>query len=70
MFDEVASLIHDLDMGMLPISVLAPYLPIPAHRRRDQCASCLPVPAAESFSRGGDWSSMPPAASLNRAYCS
>ena len=38
MFDQVASLIHDLDMGMLPISVLAPYLPIAAHRRRDQCA--------------------------------
>ena len=35
-FDEVAHLIHDLDMGMLPISVLAPYIPIAAHRKRDQ----------------------------------
>ena len=44
MFDEVALLIHDLDMGMLPISVLAPYIPIAAHRKRDQCVpaqACL-----------------------------
>ena len=33
-----ALLIHALDVSMLPISVLAPYLPIPAHRIRDQCA--------------------------------
>ena len=36
MFNEVTSLLHDLDMGMLPISVLLPYLPIPAHNRRDK----------------------------------
>mmetsp|Transcript_39919 Transcript_39919/g.97857 ORF Transcript_39919/g.97857 Transcript_39919/m.97857 type:complete len:505 (-) Transcript_39919:609-2123(-) len=36
LFGKVATLIHDLDMGMQPISVLAPYLPIPAHRTRDR----------------------------------
>ncbi|GAA0185909.1 oxygenase [Lithospermum erythrorhizon] len=36
LFDDVSALFHDLDNGMLPISVLFPYLPIPAHRRRDQ----------------------------------
>lgn len=35
LFDDVSALFHDLDNGMLPISVLFPYLPIPAHRRRD-----------------------------------
>lgn len=35
MFEEVAKYYHDLDMGMLPISVIAPYLPIEAHRKRD-----------------------------------
>uniref|UniRef100_A0A2P2MQU7 sterol 14alpha-demethylase n=1 Tax=Rhizophora mucronata TaxID=61149 RepID=A0A2P2MQU7_RHIMU len=35
LFADVSSLFHDLDNGMLPISVLFPYLPIPAHRRRD-----------------------------------
>lgn len=36
MFGEVTALLHDLDEGMMPISVLAPYLPIPAHNRRDK----------------------------------
>ncbi len=36
MFDEVAKLLHDLDEGMLPISVFSPYLPIPAHFKRDK----------------------------------
>ncbi|TKY75546.1 Sterol 14-demethylase [Spatholobus suberectus] len=36
LFDDVSALFHDLDSGMLPISVRFPYLPIPAHRRRDQ----------------------------------
>ena len=36
LFSQVTSLFHDLDMGMLPISVLLPYLPIPAHNRRDR----------------------------------
>ena len=35
LFDKVASLYHDLDDGMQPISVLFPYLPIEAHRKRD-----------------------------------
>lgn len=32
---QVADLFHDLDMGMRPISVIFPYLPIEAHRKRD-----------------------------------
>ena len=36
MFAEVAHLFHELDVGMMPISVIAPYLPLPAHRRRDK----------------------------------
>ncbi len=36
LFGEVSTLIHDLDQGMQPISVLFPYLPIKAHRRRDR----------------------------------
>jgi hypothetical protein len=49
MFHQVADLFHDLDMGMLPISVLLPYLPIPAHWRRDRHAffglrPCAPAP--------------------------
>lgn len=36
LFSKVTALFHDLDMGMLPISVLLPYLPIPAHNRRDR----------------------------------
>ena len=34
---EVSDLFHDLDLGMRPISVIAPYLPIPAHFKRDRC---------------------------------
>ncbi|KAM6562701.1 hypothetical protein CsatB_022699 [Cannabis sativa] len=41
LFDDVSALFHDLDNGMLPISVLLPYLPIPAHRRRDQARKKL-----------------------------
>ncbi|KAB5564766.1 hypothetical protein DKX38_004820 [Salix brachista] len=41
LFDDVSALFHDLDNGMLPISVLFPYLPIPAHRRRDQARKKL-----------------------------
>ena len=36
LFETVSTLFHDLDMGMQPISVLFPYLPIPAHVRRDK----------------------------------
>lgn len=36
LFDDVSALFHDLDNGMRPISVILPYLPIPAHRRRDR----------------------------------
>ena len=41
MFTQVAELFHDLDAGMLPVSVLFPYLPIPPHRRRDRCVPAL-----------------------------
>ncbi|KAJ9180482.1 hypothetical protein P3X46_008714 [Hevea brasiliensis] len=41
LFDDVSTLFHDLDNGMLPISVLFPYLPIPAHRRRDRARKRL-----------------------------
>ncbi|KAG5391866.1 hypothetical protein IGI04_021829 [Brassica rapa subsp. trilocularis] len=41
LFDDVSALFHDLDNGMLPISVLFPYLPIPAHRRRDRAREKL-----------------------------
>eukprot|EP00983_Pelagomonas_calceolata_P073878 1152307-Pelagomonas_calceolata.AAC.4 len=34
--EEVTDLLHDLDEGMLPVSVMFPYLPIPAHFRRDK----------------------------------
>lgn len=47
LFDDVSALFHDLDNGMLPISVIAPYLPIPAHRRRDQARKKL----SEIFAR-------------------
>lgn len=36
LFGEVSHLIHDLDQGMQPISVLASWLPIKAHRVRDR----------------------------------
>ncbi|KAL8060236.1 hypothetical protein ABFX02_02G011800 [Erythranthe guttata] len=41
LFDDVSALFHDLDSGMLPISVIYPYLPIPAHKRRDQARKKL-----------------------------
>lgn len=47
MFDEVAKLLHALDEGMIPISVFSPYLPIPAHFRRDKCVDpCAMLPHA------------------------
>ena len=39
MFEKVATLLHDLDEGMIPISTIAPYLPIAVHRKRDRCAA-------------------------------
>ena len=36
LFEEVYRQFHFLDMGMQPISVLFPYLPIKAHRDRDR----------------------------------
>lgn len=41
LFADVSALFHDLDNGMLPISVIFPYLPIPAHKRRDQARKKL-----------------------------
>ncbi|KAL8138093.1 hypothetical protein V2J09_004094 [Rumex salicifolius] len=41
LFDDVSALFHDLDNGMQPISVIFPYLPIPAHRRRDRARKKL-----------------------------
>ncbi|GLJ10363.1 hypothetical protein SUGI_0126850 [Cryptomeria japonica] len=41
LFEDVSSLFHDLDSGMLPISVIFPYLPIPAHRKRDRARKKL-----------------------------
>ncbi|XP_072954884.1 obtusifoliol 14-alpha demethylase [Typha angustifolia] len=46
LFDDVSALFHDLDNGMQPISVIFPYLPIPAHRRRDKARARI----AEIFS--------------------
>lgn len=45
--EKVTSLFHDLDNGMLPISVMFPYLPIPAHKRRDRARKEI----AEIFAR-------------------
>ena len=36
MFDKVASLLHDLDEGMRPLSVIAPHFPTAYHRKRDK----------------------------------
>jgi sterol 14-demethylase len=36
MFEKVAELLHVLDEGMVPISVMFPYLPIEVHRKRDK----------------------------------
>eukprot|EP00955_Chlamydomonas_euryale_P041061 351882-Chlamydomonas_euryale.AAC.14 len=35
MFERVSHLLHVLDEGMVPLSTIAPYLPIACHRRRD-----------------------------------
>ncbi|KAK8655315.1 hypothetical protein V6N13_107897 [Hibiscus sabdariffa] len=47
LFYDVSALFHDLDNGMLPISVIFPYLPLPAHRRRDRARKKL----AEIFAK-------------------
>ena len=36
LFSEVTALVHDLDKGMVPLSVFFPYAPIEAHRKRDK----------------------------------
>uniref|UniRef100_A0A0E0JZ72 Obtusifoliol 14-alpha demethylase n=1 Tax=Oryza punctata TaxID=4537 RepID=A0A0E0JZ72_ORYPU len=41
MFDEVASLLHELMGGMHLISMFFPYLPTPGHRRRDKARAKL-----------------------------
>ncbi|CAO2147146.1 unnamed protein product [Urochloa humidicola] len=41
LFNDVATLFHDLCNGMQPVSVIFPYLPIPAHRRRDRARARL-----------------------------
>ena len=38
--DEVTTLVHDLDKGMVPLSVFFPYAPIEAHRKRDKVGFC------------------------------
>ena len=35
LYSEVTELVHDLDKGMVPLSVFFPYAPIKAHRKRD-----------------------------------
>lgn len=47
--EKVSSLFHDLDNGMLPLSVMFPYLPIPAHNRRDRLA-VIPFPLSDIVS--------------------
>lgn len=61
LFGEVSHLIHDMDQGMQPISVLANWLPIKAHRLRDRARKQLgklfePIIKArrESNSKGDD----------------
>ncbi|KAL6745660.1 sterol 14 desaturase [Haematococcus lacustris] len=41
LFEQVTDLMHDLDAGMLPVSVMFPYLPIPAHFARDKARKQL-----------------------------
>jgi hypothetical protein len=36
MFEQVTALLHDLDEGMVPLSVMFPYAPIKVHRVRDK----------------------------------
>lgn len=47
MFEDVSKMLHMLDEGMLPISVLFPYLPITAHKNRDVARAQL----AEIFTK-------------------
>jgi len=47
LFEKVSGLFHYLDMGMRPISVIFPYLPIKAHRDRDWARAQL----AEIFAK-------------------
>ena len=35
LFEDVAQLYQDLDEGLTPLSVFFPYLPLPAHKKRD-----------------------------------
>ena len=39
--DQVASLYHDLDKGITPISFFAPSLPIPGHWKRDKARQAM-----------------------------
>ncbi|KAF7124177.1 hypothetical protein RHSIM_Rhsim12G0016600 [Rhododendron simsii] len=41
LLEDVSALFHDLDRGMLPVSVIFPHLPILAHRHRDQARQNL-----------------------------
>ncbi|XP_006648586.1 obtusifoliol 14-alpha demethylase-like [Oryza brachyantha] len=41
MFDEVSSLLHELIGGLHLVSMFFPYLPTPAHRRRDRARARL-----------------------------
>ncbi|KAJ8431695.1 hypothetical protein Cgig2_006551 [Carnegiea gigantea] len=41
LFDDVSALFHEHDNGMQPISVMFPYLPIPAHCHRDRARKRL-----------------------------
>ena len=41
LFSEVTALVHDLDKGMVPLSVFFPYAPIKAHRKRDKARKDL-----------------------------
>jgi sterol 14-demethylase len=36
MFEDIARIYHDLDMGVQPLSFFFPYAPTPAHRLRDK----------------------------------
>lgn len=36
LFERVADLVHDLDVGMVPLSTIMPYAPIEPHRKRDK----------------------------------
>jgi len=41
LYSEVTTLVHDLDKGMVPLSVFFPYAPIEAHRKRDKARKDL-----------------------------